>query len=48
MDKLTWVNSQRSRIKVSEPFGVVSSLSPRIDAMMIYYEIVIRKVANQL
>ena len=37
MEKFTLINKDRSRIKVFEPFEVVSKPSPSIDAMMISY-----------
>ena len=37
MEKFTFINKERSRIKVFEPFKDVSKPSPSIDAMMISY-----------
>ena len=37
MGKFTFINRERSRIKVFEPFEDVSKPSPSIDAIMISY-----------
>ena len=37
MEKFTFINKDRSRIKVFEPFEDVSKPSPSIDEMMISY-----------
>ena len=41
--KFTLINKDRSRIKVFEPFEVVSKPSPSIDAMMISYGCVYKR-----
>ncbi|ABO17883.1 Hypothetical protein P9301_12601 [Prochlorococcus marinus str. MIT 9301] len=43
MEKFTLINKDRSRIKVFEPFEVVSKPSPSIDAMMISYGCVYKR-----
>ena len=43
MEKFTLVNKDRSRIKVFEPFEVVSKTSSSIDAMMISYGCVYKR-----
>ena len=43
MDKFTLINTNRSRIKVFEPFEDVSNPSPSIDAMMISYGCVYKR-----
>tara|TARA_B100001989_G_scaffold170955_1_gene123405 strand:- start:70 stop:216 length:147 start_codon:yes stop_codon:yes gene_type:complete len=48
MEKFTLINKDRSRIKVFEPFEDVFKPSPSIDAMMISYGCVYKKVVNQL
>ena len=48
MKKFTLINKVRSRIKLFEPFDDVSKHSTTIDAMMISYGCVYKKVVNQL
>ena len=43
MEKFILINKDRSRIKVFEPFEVVSKPSPSIDAMMISYGCVYKR-----
>ncbi len=43
MEKFTLINKDRSRIKVFEPFEVVSKPSRSIDAMMISYGCVYKR-----
>ena len=43
MEKFTLINKERNRIKVFEPFEVVSKPSPSIDAMMISYGCVYKR-----
>ena len=43
MEKFTFINKDRSRIKVFEPFEDVSEASPCIDAMMISYGCVYKR-----
>ena len=44
MEKITLINKDRSRIKVYEPFEHVSKPSPSIDAMMISYRCVYKRI----
>ena len=44
MARFTYINNDRSRIKVFEPFEDVSKLSPIIDAMMISYGFVYKRI----
>jgi len=46
MDKFTLINTNRSRIKVFEPFEDVSNPSPSIDAMMISYGCVYKRIGK--
>ena len=46
MDKFTLINIDRSRIKVFEPFEDVSNPSPSIDAMMISYGCVYKRISK--
>ena len=43
MERFILINSERNRIKVFEPFEVVSKTSPSIDAMMISYACVYKR-----
>ena len=43
MEKFTFINKDRSRIKVFEPFEDISKPSPSIDAMMISYGCVYKR-----
>ena len=43
LEKFTFINKDRSRIKVFEPFEDVSKPSPSIDAMMISYGCVYKR-----
>ena len=44
MEKFTLINKDRSRIKVFEPFEDVSKPSPTINAMMISYGCVYKRL----
>ena len=46
LDKFTLINKDRSRIKVFEPFEDVSKPSPSIDAMMISYGCVYKRISK--
>ena len=46
MKKFTLINKERSRIKVFEPFEDVSKTSPSIDAMMISYGCVYKRISK--
>ena len=46
MDKFTFINKDRSRIKVFELFEDVSKPSPSINAMMISYGCVYKRSSN--
>ena len=46
IEKFTLINSDRSRIKVFEPFQDVSKPSPFIDAMMISYGCVYKRASK--
>ena len=46
MEKFTLINKARSRIKVFEPFEDVSKPSPSIDAMMISYGCVYKRIGK--
>ena len=48
MDKFKFVNIERSRIKVFEPFEDVSKLSPSIDSMKVSYGCVYKKRCKPL
>ena len=43
MDRFIFINNERNRIKVFEPFEDVSKPSPSIDAMMISYGCVYKR-----
>ena len=44
LEKFTLINKDRSRLKVFEPFGDVSKPAPSIDAMMVSYDCVYKKL----
>ena len=46
MDKFMLINKDRSRIKVFEPFEDVSKSSPNIDAMMISYGCIYKRISK--
>ena len=46
MKKFTLINKERSRIKVFEPFEDISKPSPTIDAMMISYGCVYKRIGR--
>ena len=46
MDKFTLINKARSRIKVFEPFVDITKPSPIIDAMMISYGCVYKRISK--
>ena len=46
MDKFTLINKARSRIKVFEPFVDITKTSPIIDAMMISYGCVYKRISK--
>ena len=46
MEKFTLINQERNRIKVFEPFEDVSKPSPSIDAMMISYGCVYKRLSR--
>ena len=46
MEKFTLINKARSRIKVFEPFEDVSKPIPSIDAMMISYGCVYKRISK--
>ena len=48
MEKFTFINKDRSRIKVFEPFEDVSKPSPSIYAMMIFYGCVYKRSSKPL
>ena len=48
IEKITLIKKDRSRIKVFELFEDLSKPSPSIDAIMISYGCVIKKVVNQI
>ena len=43
MDRFIFINNERNRIKVFEPFEDISKPSPSIDAMMISYGCVYKR-----
>ena len=43
MEKFTFINKHRARIKVFEPFEDVSKPSPSIDVIMIFYGCVFKR-----
>ena len=46
MEKFTLINKDRSRIKVFEPFEDVSKPGPIMDAMMISYGFVYKRISK--
>ena len=46
MDKFTLINKDRSRIKVFEPFEDITKPSPSLDAMMISYGCVYKRISK--
>tara|TARA_B100000579_G_C22775104_1_gene826154 strand:+ start:69 stop:317 length:249 start_codon:yes stop_codon:yes gene_type:complete len=46
MDKFTLINKDRSRIKVFEPFEDLSKPFPKINAMMISYGCVYKRISK--
>ena len=46
MDKFTLINKDRSRIKVFEPLEDASKSSPNIDAMMISYGCIYKRISK--
>ena len=46
MEKFILINKQKSRIKVFEPFADISKPSPSIDAMMISYGCVYKRISK--
>ena len=46
MEKFTLINKDKSRIKVFEPFEDISKPSPTIDAMMISYGCVYKRISK--
>ena len=46
MDKFTLINKDRSRIKVFESFEDASKSSPNIDAMMISYGCIYKRISK--
>ena len=45
MEKFTLISKDRNRIKVFEPFEDVSKPSPSIDAMMVIYGCVYKRIS---
>ena len=46
MEKFTLINKDRSRIKVFEPFEDITKPSPSIDAIMISYGCVYKRISK--
>ena len=46
MDKFTLINKDKSRIKVFEPFEDITKPSPSLDAMMISYGCVYKRISK--